>query len=997
MPIPLFQLKEGQTFRTMNEAVNAAIQWNAERKYSFKAHTSNKKVKFYICKHRSTEKKSSDTISDNNERSISCPFQIRISQNPRGEYEIRNIVDHNCNTASHRGWKLAHSIRFVKAHHESTLSADRKRRPKDLRTDEVVHHGNTISRQQASKIKKTILQELDGDEAESFEYLHTLRVVMCQGDPENNVPEIEEIRRDIQRRYIVGHPGGASTFFFRNASNRFSHFYVQPHAAKRAWDMADLQQFFSIDGAHLTSAYGQHLYTASTLDPNLNILVLAFGIGPTEGKDHWTAFLRFLKTSLSLTDESVTRIISDRGTGLLPGVENAFSSLVHFYCAQHLAENVKSIYGPEAEKVFRSLPEEPLENRFREKLDILRQTNAAAADYIEAIKPERYALWAIQYPRLGQTCSNISESLNSAWLQCRDRPILHCILEIWEYLMGKWHEHSTAKFRNPRWCDRPYDWYLNQSVESRFYFCTGSNISRHIATVKTNRGGEAHIVNLTRKTCTCREFQDRMIPCRHAIRACDEFGLDPESYISNFYSVENYRRIYDGEQSFLWPIIKEFLSKSKGSCLPPLAQKQKGTRVKKRRERRKAIEREKVEKERERQQEIRETGGSHGPIFIRHRQEIAPAILSQSSQASSQRLSSPRPVSSQSPTSTPQTQEILDNVLDELPDLPSRSPCITSGDFSFSPLMPSQDHGSPYHYGFSRPVYRQDVKEFPAGYIKTFRPLSMIIPPPQRPSYRRKKHISLYTLIPRLRVSGDSTQPVFQPSSKAPNPDIEDNESNSILCLIDKGKDKAATQSSEIESTPLIVTTKGVDFGSFNKEDIKKLLNDPEAALKMLEKDDNPPKGLIQYLKSKTEQQNRQRQGLVQLPLPSKKLTQPSLLSQQQSSRSTSPSREGSIQVHFLTSHDPFKDPPNSLNSPQSTQSPRKRKAIDISPRKQPNRNVGSNYMRCAVCSSKNHRDYHCPHPHCKFCLVVDHKTANCPEMENIIQIESDRSSEQSE
>jgi hypothetical protein len=99
-----------------------------------------------------------------------------------------------------------------------------------------------------------------------------------------------------------------------------------------------------------------------------------------------------LKASLDLSNESVTRIISDREIELLSDVQNVFSSLTHFYCIQHLAENVKSNYDAEAEKIFRSLSKESLENRFRKKLDILRQTNAAAADYIEAIEPERYAL-----------------------------------------------------------------------------------------------------------------------------------------------------------------------------------------------------------------------------------------------------------------------------------------------------------------------------------------------------------------------------------------------------------------------------------------------------------------------------------------------------------------------------------------------------------------------------------------------------------------------------
>jgi hypothetical protein len=56
----------------MDDAVKAAIYWKIERKYSFEAHTSNKRVKFYVCKYRSTtmKKKGRDTISSSNDRDI---------------------------------------------------------------------------------------------------------------------------------------------------------------------------------------------------------------------------------------------------------------------------------------------------------------------------------------------------------------------------------------------------------------------------------------------------------------------------------------------------------------------------------------------------------------------------------------------------------------------------------------------------------------------------------------------------------------------------------------------------------------------------------------------------------------------------------------------------------------------------------------------------------------------------------------------------------------
>jgi len=495
-----------------------------------------------------------------------------------------------------------------------------------------------------------------------------------------------------------------------------------------------------------------------------------------------------------------------------------------------------------------------------------------------------------------------------------------------------------------------------------------------------------------------------MIPCHHAIRACDEFGLDPESYINSFYSVENYRRIYDGEQSFLWPIIKDFLSKTKDSCLPPLAVKQKGTRAKKRRTRRSAIERDKVEKERQRQKEIREAGGPHGSIFIFQAQrEMAAAISSHSSQAPSQRLHSPRlalsrPISLQAPTSTLRTKDNVDDISDESLDVPSSSPSTTQGGFNSSPSPPALETSkSPRRNRFSRPVSRHDAKEFPAGYIKSFRPLSMIIPPYQRLYHRREKHISLCTLIPRLHVSGDETRPVFQPGSKAPDPDSAGNHLNELqmipgLNLVGKGK--AKTQSKEVESAPSI-SKRGIDLASPNREEIKELLNDPKAALEILKKDDNPPKGLIRYLESKIEQQNRQQQPLLQPPLPSKR-PQPMQLSlgtTPQASQSAPQCQRGPIRARSPISDNPFKEPP----SPPPIQPPCKQKAWDISPRKQSNRDVNSSRMRCAVCGSRDHRDYQCPQPHCKFCLVVDHETANCLQTKNTIHIESDTDSTENE
>ena len=50
-------------------------------------------------------------------------------------------------------------------------------------------------------------------------------------------------------------------------------------------------------------------------------------------------------------------------------------------------------------------------------------------------------------------------------------------------------------------------------------------------------------MNLQEMSCTCLEFQDRKLPCRHIIAVCKEQTLDPKDYTSQLYSLNTYRNI----------------------------------------------------------------------------------------------------------------------------------------------------------------------------------------------------------------------------------------------------------------------------------------------------------------------------------------------------------------------------------------------------------------------------------------------------------------------
>lgn len=66
-------------------------------------------------------------------------------------------------------------------------------------------------------------------------------------------------------------------------------------------------------------------------------------------------------------------------------------------------------------------------------------------------------------------------------------------------------------------------------------------------------------LSLNSKICSCGYWQISGVPCRHAIRAMNHAKLDPHQFVSSWYSVKTYKKIYsflinpipDREQ---WPI-----------------------------------------------------------------------------------------------------------------------------------------------------------------------------------------------------------------------------------------------------------------------------------------------------------------------------------------------------------------------------------------------------------------------------------------------------------
>lgn len=79
---------------------------------------------------------------------------------------------------------------------------------------------------------------------------------------------------------------------------------------------------------------------------------------------------------------------------------------------------------------------------------------------------------------------------------------------------------------------------------------------------RRRKGGNVHTVNLVERTCDCGKFQQRRIPCSHAIACLQKLDLNPDTHIDPYYSMEVANQIYEGafypvRHEEYWPAVDD--------------------------------------------------------------------------------------------------------------------------------------------------------------------------------------------------------------------------------------------------------------------------------------------------------------------------------------------------------------------------------------------------------------------------------------------------------
>lgn len=532
-------LAVGQTFKDMDSAwytITAAVAAHGQ---SYKVRTSNAKIWEVICRQR---------------EKYSCDFKIRIT-NRKGIIKLITLEPHRCPPSCHDGWSVPRSVRFLSHHHIEPVRVDRSTKPRAIQTDERMNHKNKIGYLQAWRTRKHCRGVVDGDAQLQYTLIAPLLLAMAKTSSGNDYST-----SDFAPHMLEDTDDGAYVRLFIDDDLCFIGYFIAPHACIRS-QTEHARPFVCFDGGHIYDYFGGVILVATTLDPDEQILILAWAVVPSESEYWWETFLTnfFRVYSYECEDRSHLSVISDRAKGIVPALAKTtprYLELWHYYCTQHLAENVSKHYGKEIEKLFRAACQVPTTRQFQDYLHQIEAINTDARRYIDGIPPEKYAYSAApltDFPRFFHTCSNIAESTMNFIMEARRLPWLFALDLLWHHTMKTFYNRYE---QGRRYYDdykinqltRFYDRYLvKERADAGRYQVEPTSRVRGTALVKIGQTSrEAHKVNIREETCDCLAWQDRRVPCRHAFAAISFFGKKVEDYVYSFVTTEAYKSIYSG-------------------------------------------------------------------------------------------------------------------------------------------------------------------------------------------------------------------------------------------------------------------------------------------------------------------------------------------------------------------------------------------------------------------------------------------------------------------
>ncbi|KAK9069470.1 hypothetical protein SSX86_011374 [Deinandra increscens subsp. villosa] len=450
-----------------------------------------------------------------------CKWRIHASVNQDGiTFQVKTFVDtHSCIRSNKSGNKLA-SQGWVASIVKDKLKSDGDVSPTELQKWIMKNYNVDVPYFKVFRGKEQAFNGLYGKWEDSFEKINAFKEELLSRNP-GSVVDIE--------------------FEMEGNKKLFLRFFISLIACSKGF-LDGCRPYIALDACHLKGKFNGVLVAATSVDGNNAMFPVAFGVLESENKNSWIWFLELLRKAIGTPEGLV--ISSDMQKGLEVAILQVYPNVEHRECIRHLYSNFKKHYRGDifTRNLWRAARTFNATEHERCLTEIGKENN----DALTYINENHKKIWSRS--KFGTKCkcdyitNNISEAFN-AWVgELRYHPVLDLLDSIREKIM--------VRFDKKRSNLKTWKGTLVPNVKSYL-----NRISKNLGDYEVCRSGENRAevkrsekrweVILDERTCTCRVWQVKGVPCYHAT-AFIAFKRDPnwDKYVDSYFTLDKYKLAY---------------------------------------------------------------------------------------------------------------------------------------------------------------------------------------------------------------------------------------------------------------------------------------------------------------------------------------------------------------------------------------------------------------------------------------------------------------------
>ena len=441
-----------------------------------------------------------------------CNFSFHARQGADGIFRVSEWKWHTCDPLSTARVKPAWAVSKAK----DLLAKKRAMKPKEFQADLRTSLGVTVDGRVAMKVVSQARRENEAKEA-AFNKLQGLFDALKAVNP-GTVAEI-------------ACEGGASLWPFFARGLAREHGLTVPGSSP-------LTPLTVLPRTRASCLQQPPLTARGKFFP------IAIGFATGETAASWRFFVENLADALNIRQMPLT-IISDRCKGIDSAVSLVLPRASHSFCAFHIKQNVLQKYGTGAASFVFDIANASTVDEYKAAMNGLLSVSPAAKVYLKKLKKINWVRAFFPMPRFGHVTSNVAESINASLLECRKNPPVKLFLETVDKINSLfWERREMYYNKDP-----------NDLVECVFVsVCKNLSDGRSLKATRTfgmvfkvqssiNENTE-RVVDLERRTCTCKTFEDMGFPCRHACAAAILANVEIRSLCSQERRVGSLQRTY---------------------------------------------------------------------------------------------------------------------------------------------------------------------------------------------------------------------------------------------------------------------------------------------------------------------------------------------------------------------------------------------------------------------------------------------------------------------